>query len=153
LLILGIAPARADTAAGLAAMQRHNYIRALIEFEDPAKAGDPVAEANLGVIFHYGLGVSADFGKAARWYHAAALQGNIDGALGLAVLYTTGQGVAPDFALAHMWLSIAAEAMPPSPDRARVEQDRDAIAQKMTPQERQQSDQLLAAWYGRHVAP
>ena len=65
----------ADTATGLVYMKQGLYIRALIEFEDPAKAGDPVAEANLGAIYYYGLGVSANFAKAAQYYHAAALKG------------------------------------------------------------------------------
>jgi len=153
ILVLGGRPAHADTAEGLEAMKRGNYIRALIDFEEPAKAGDPVAQANLGAIYHYGLGVAADFGQAARWYHAAAVQGNIDGELGLAVLYTTGQGLPPDFAIAHMWLSIAADGMPPTPDRLRVEQDRDALAKRMAPEELQRSDALVKAWYSRHQAP
>ena len=96
-------------------MKQGQYIRALIEFEEPAKAGDPVAEANLGAIYHYGLGISANFAKAAQYYHPAALRGNVDAQLGLGVLYTTGKGVPPSFVIARMWLSIAAEAMPPSP--------------------------------------
>jgi TPR repeat protein len=153
LLLAGGQAAKADTATGLVYMKQGLYIRALIEFEDPAKAGDPVAEANLGAIYHYGLGVSANFAKAVPYYHAAALQGNIDAQLGLAVLYTTGKGVPPSFPIARMWLSIAAEAMPPSPDRIRVTQTRDAIGLKMSAEELKQSDDLIAAWYARHTAP
>lgn len=153
LLVLLVTDASADTAAGLAAMQRHNYMRAIIELEDPAKGGDAVAQANLGAIYYYGLGVAADFGLAAKWYRAAAQQGNIDGELGMAVLYATGKGVPPSFPIAHMWLSVAAESMPPSPDRLRVQQDRDGLAQRMSAAELQQSDTLLKAWYSRHEAP
>ena len=39
LLMFGGGPALADTAAGLAYMQRGAYFRAFMEFEDPAKAG------------------------------------------------------------------------------------------------------------------
>jgi hypothetical protein len=52
-----------------------------------------------------------------------------------------------------MWLSIAAEAMPPSPERIRVTQTRDAIGLKMSTAELKQSDDLIAAWYARHTAP
>jgi TPR repeat protein len=153
LLVLGPEAAMADTATGLVYMKQGLYIRALIEFEEPAKAGDPVAEANLGAIYHYGLGISADFAKAAQYYHAAALRGNLDAQLGLGVLYTTGKGVPPSFVIARMWLSIAAEAMAPSPDRIRVTETRDALATKMSAAELKQSDDLIAAWYARHVAP
>ncbi len=153
LLLLGHEAAMADTATGLVYMKQGLYIRALIEFEDPAKAGDAVAEANLGAIYYYGLGISANFAKAAQYYHAAALKGNLDAQLGLGVIYTTGQGVPPSFPLARMWLSIAAEAMPPSPERIRVTETRDAIGLKMSTAELKQSDDLIAAWYARHTAP
>jgi len=153
LLVLGHEAAMADTATGLVYMKQGMYLRALMEFEDPANAGDAVAEANLGAIYHYGLGISADFAKAAQYYHAAALRGNLDAQLGLGVLYTTGKGVPPSFPIARMWLTIAAEAMPPSPDRIRVTETRDAIGRKMSTAELKQSDDLIAAWYARHVAP
>ena len=69
------------------------------------------------------------------------------------MIYTTGQGVPPSFPLARMWLSIAAEAMPPSPERIRVTETRDAIGLKMSTAELKQSDDLIAAWYARHTAP
>jgi TPR repeat protein len=155
LLMTGLAgkAALADTAAGLAYMKRGAYFRAMTEFEDPAKAGDPVAQANLGAIYYYGLGVPADFTRSAYWYHAAALKGNVDAQLGLAILYTTGQGVAPSFPIAHMWLAIAADAMPPSPDRVRVTEDMKALASKMSPGEVAQSKSLVEAWYKSHTAP
>ena len=145
--------ALADTAAGLAYMKRGAYFRAMVEFQDPAKAGDPIAQSNLGAIYYYGLGVPADFTQSAYWYHAAALKGNIDAQLGLAILYTTGQGVPPSFPIAHMWLTIAENAMPPSPDRARVAEDMKALASKMSPGEVAQSKSLVEAWYNRHTAP
>ena len=153
LLMFGGGTALADTAAGLVYMQRGAYFRAFMEFEDPAKAGDAVAQANLGAIYFYGLGLAADFSQSAYWYHAAALQGNIEAQLGLAILYTTGKGVPPSFPIAHMWLAIAENAMPPSPDRARVVEDMKALASKMSPGEIAESKNLLDAWYGRHTAP
>jgi TPR repeat protein len=152
-LVLGGKAALADTAAGLAYMKRGAYFRAMVEFQDPAKAGDPIAQSNLGAIYYYGLGVPADFTQSAYWYHAAAMKGNIDAQLGLAILYTTGQGVPPNFSIAHMWLTIAENAMPPSPDRARVAADMKALASKMSPGEIAQSKSLLEAWYNRHTAP
>jgi uncharacterized protein len=145
--------ARADTAAGLEAMKRGEYIQALIEFEKTAKQGDAVAEVGIAAIYHHGLGVPADFSKALQWYRAAALQGNVDGEIGLAVLYATGQGVKIDLAVAHTWLSIAVDALPPSRDRIRVAQDRDMLAERMTPDELRRSDDLIKGWYNHREAP
>jgi uncharacterized protein len=143
----------ADTAAGLEDLKRGDYIHALIELSDPAKEGDATAQVAIAAIYHYGLGVPADFSKALQWYRAAALQGNVDGQIGLAVLYATGQGVKVDLAIAHMWLSIAADALPPSRDRIRVSQDRDRLAERMTAAELHQSDDLIRNWYSQHQAP
>jgi hypothetical protein len=144
---------RADTATGLEDMRRGDYIHALIELEETAKEGDSVAQVGIAAIYHYGLGVPADFSKALQWYLAAALQGNVDGQIGLAVLYAAGQGVKVDLAIARMWLSIAADALPPSRDRIRVAQDRDMLAERMTPAELRQSDDLIKTWYNHHKAP
>ena len=95
LLAFGREAAMADKRDRLVYMKQGLYIRALIEFEDPAKAGDPVAEADLGAIYYYGLGVSANFAKAAQYYHAAALEGNLDAQLGLGVIYATTRACRP----------------------------------------------------------
>jgi TPR repeat protein len=152
LLLLGREAAMADTATGLVYMKQGMYIRALIEFEDPAKAGDAVAEANLGAIYHYGLGISANFAKAAQYYHAAALRGNLDAQLGLGVLYTTGQGVPPSFpSRACGSASPPGHAAEPRPDPGH--ETRDAIGNEDVHGGLKQSDDLIAAWYARHTAP
>ncbi len=151
--ISGVPSARADTATGVQEMKRHNYISAIIELEDPAREGDPIAQVNLAAIYHYGLGVPADYSLAMKWYRAAALQGNVDGQIGLAVIYAAGQGVAPNLSIARMWLSVAAAAMPPSPDRQRIERDRDGMALRMTNSQIKESDDLIRTWYNQHVAP
>ena len=52
-----------------------------------ARAGDPAAQARLGRAFHRGDGVTRDLAEAARWYRAAAVRGDPEGAYGLALLY------------------------------------------------------------------
>jgi TPR repeat protein len=153
LALVMIPGARADTATGVQELKRHNYISAIIELEDPARAGDPIAQVNLAAIYHYGLGVPADFALAMKWYRAAALQGNVDGQIGLAVIYAAGQGVSPNLPIARMWLSVAAAAMPPGPDRQRVERDRDGMTRSMTNSQVKESDDLIRVWYNQHMAP
>ena len=145
--------ARAETNAGIAALQQGDYGIALKELTPPAKAGDPRAQANLASIYHYGLGVATSFARALRWYHAAAIQGNADGAIGLAILYYNGQGVTKDLSIAHFWLTVALGEMPAGPDRERVSADRDALAGGMTPDQIQKSEALLQGWTINHQAP
>jgi len=143
----------ADTDAGIEDLKQGNYFAALTELLPPAKAGDARAQANLALIYHYGLGIAANFTKALQWYRAAALQGNIDGQIGLAVLYAQGQGVPTDLAIAHMWLNVVFDGLPPGPDRDRVGLDKETIATRLTPQQLQESERLVQSWYRNHQAP
>ncbi len=146
-------PVQAETDAGIQALHEGDYGIAIKELTPPAKAGDPRAQANLGSIYHYGLGVATSFARALRWYHAAAIQGNPDGAIGLAILYYNGQGVTKDLAIAHFWLTVALGELPYGPDRSRVDADRDAMAGNMTPDQLQKSAALMHDWTTNHQAP
>ena len=145
--------ALAETDAGIQALHEGDYGIAIKELTWPAKAGDPRAQANLGTIYHYGLGVATSFARALRWYHAAAIQGNADGAIGLAILYYYGQGVTKDLVTAHFWLTVALGEMPYGRDRDRVDADRDAMAGGMTPDQLQKSAALMQNWTTNHQAP
>ena len=152
--MLGFAvPVLAETDAGIQALHEGDYGIAIKELTPPAKAGDPRAQANLATIYHYGLGVATSFARALRWYHAAAIQGNADGAIGLAILYYNGQGVTKDLSIAHFWLTVALAEMPYGPDRSRVDADRDAMASSMTPDQLQKSAALMQDWTTNHQAP
>lgn len=151
--IASVGPAKADTDAGIADLSNGDYIAAMEELLPAAKAGDARAQANLAVIYHYGLGIAANFTKAFQWYHAAALQGSADGQIGLAVLYAKGQGVPVDLAIAHMWLTVAYDSMPLGPDRDRIKINRDFMAEQLTTDQLKKSTDLIQAWYRDHTAP
>jgi hypothetical protein len=153
-LALGGSPtARADTDAGIAYMRQGSYIKALAELKPAAEAGDARAQINLASIYYYGLGISANFEHAFKWYRAAALQGDADGQIGLAILYAQGQGAPLDLAIAHMWLTLALDGLPPGHDRDRVGADREAIGQRMNAGQLQESASLVQDWYKNHKAP
>jgi TPR repeat protein len=145
--------ARADTNVGIADMKLGHYVKAIAELKPEAEAGDARAQTNLASIYYYGLGISANFDKALQWYRAAALQGDPDGQIGLAILYAGGQGVQADLAVAHMWLTLALDSLPQGPDRQRVSLDRDAIAERLSAAQLQESAGLVQAWYKTHKAP
>jgi TPR repeat protein len=143
----------ADTDAGIAYLKEGYYIKALAELIPAAEAGDVRAQTNLGSIYYYGEGIAANFDKAFRWYHAAALQGDADAQIGLAIMYIHGQGVAGDLAIAHMWLTLALDKLPPGYDHDRVSVNRDYIGAQLSSSQLVESSNLVQHWYQNHQAP
>ena len=66
-----------------------------------------MAQANLGIMYTEGLGVSQDYREAVRWYRRAADQGYAIAQRNLGVMYAEGLGVSQDYVSAHMWLNLA----------------------------------------------
>ena len=74
-----------------------------------AKAGDVVAQYNLGVMYDTGEGVPKDYAEAAKWYRKAAEQGHAVAQFNLGVMYADGEGVSKNDAEAVKWFRQAAE--------------------------------------------
>jgi hypothetical protein len=97
---------------GLAAYKRGDYATALKEFRALASEGDAVAtvaQANLGVMYEYGQGVTRDYKEAVKLYRKAAEQGYVMAQKNLGVMYEYGQGVTRDYKEAVNWYRKAAE--------------------------------------------
>jgi TPR repeat protein len=62
-----------------------------------AEQGDPVGQANLGLLYAEGRGVPQDYRKAAELYQKAADQGNALAQVNLGWLYHEGKGVPRDY--------------------------------------------------------
>ena len=76
----------------------------------------------------------------AQW-RAAADSGDRRAILALGRLYVQGLGVLQDYVEAHKWLNLAA-----SRGEAAALKERDAVAAKMTPEERAEAQKLARAW-------
>ena len=74
----------------------------------PALAGDPAAQYELGLHYHFGRGVSKDDAEAAKWWRKAAEQGISIAQLNLGGSYANGEGVPEDDVAAYAWISVAA---------------------------------------------
>lgn len=74
-----------------------------------AKAGDPVAQYDIGVLYTLGSGLVQDYTSAVSWFHTAAAQGNIDAEYNLGVLYERGLGVTASSIDAVNWYRSAAD--------------------------------------------
>lgn len=77
-------------------------------YVERAKAGDPAAQYDLGVLYAQGQGLVQDYASAATWFRAAAAQGNVAAEYNLGVLYAQGLGVTANQTEAINWYRSAA---------------------------------------------
>jgi TPR repeat protein len=75
-----------------AALKTKDVQTAYVLFRNLAEAGDAKAQAQLGRLYHAGLGVVSDWTVAAEWYRKAADQGNALGQFQLGQMYEIGRG-------------------------------------------------------------
>lgn len=99
--IAGAAPAPADAAG-------QNPREASVLLEHAATHfGNSDAEYELGRLYRDGTGVAKDLEAAARWFNAAAIQGQYGAQASLGVMLVEGQGVPRDVARGLSWLTLA----------------------------------------------
>src|SRR5580658_8074377 len=87
----------ADTAAGVKALENHDYATAVREFKAGVDRGEAEAQFNLGIMYARGLGVEKDIAEAWRLFQLAAAQGNAQAQFRLGVRAEKGWGVQQDF--------------------------------------------------------
>lgn len=76
--------------AGLLASESGDYTTAAAEWQPLAAQGDALAQFNLALMYHRGLGVSLDEAKAVSWYHKSAENGYSKAQEFLVVAYREG---------------------------------------------------------------
>lgn len=139
-------PARADLDTGLAHLHAGEYFEALEELLPLADTGNARAQAEVGMIYHYGLVSGKNFTKAADYYGRAAAQQNVDGMLGLAVMNALGQGFGKNMIEAYKWLLLARDRLPPGRERDRVVGALDSFGEEMTRTEIATAEQRARSW-------
>ena len=72
---------------GLAAYERYDFETARTALEPLAEQGNVEAQLRLGLMYHKGLGVSADRAKAMKWLRLAADQENTQAQYVLGTIY------------------------------------------------------------------
>jgi TPR repeat protein len=109
-----------DLMTGRRAYMAGDYAAAMAQLRPLAEYGnDPTAQYMVGTMYSHGEGVARDAREAARWYAAAARQGNPDAAFALAFLLYYGEGegvrsVQSDPAMASTWMAQSAQQGNPS---------------------------------------
>jgi TPR repeat protein len=112
-----------------------------------ADQGHAGAQFSLGNLYAEGKGVPQDNVEAAKWYRAAADRGDPQAQYNLGLAYAKGEGVEQDNVKAHMWFNIAASRFPSdSANRNLAISNREAIAQKLTPEELAEAQRLAREW-------
>lgn len=95
---------------GVEAFNRGEYSTALKTWQAIADQGHPYAQANIGLAYALGQGVSQDFKIAMKWYRMAADQGVATAQHNLGIMYLHGQGMPQqDHTNAIRWFLKAAE--------------------------------------------
>ena len=99
----------ADIQDGLDAFKSGDYATALKELKPLAEIGDAMAQASLGIMYRFRLGVTQDYKTAIKWFTLAAEQGKASAQFGLGSMYRNGVGVTQDYDAAFKWYQLAAE--------------------------------------------
>ena len=110
-------------------------------FRKAAEQGDATAQNDLGKAYATGEGAARDQGQAARWFRKAADQGEATAQGRLGVMYLAGVGVPQDYVQAYMWLNLSA-----AQGLKRAAEERDKLAQSMTPAQIAQAKKLVREW-------
>jgi TPR repeat protein len=91
-----------------AAYKRGDYAQALKILRPLAAQGKDFAQYNLGVMYHYGQGVTQDYQEALKWFKLAAAQGHAKAQSNIGVMYDNGRGVTQNYQEALKWFRLAA---------------------------------------------
>ena len=114
MIALGISPSLADHDAEklyVMGLQYQEFLPdvGVVYFRIAAEKGHPLAQLNMGVASHFGIGGEPDDVKAMEWYLKSADQGNIDALHNIGMMYFGGEGVDPDEEKGAEYLRLAAE--------------------------------------------
>lgn len=98
-----------DVEIGLQAFETRDYPAAFENFTQGAMLGHALAQFNLGLMYHQGIGIEQDFEHAMQLYALSAQQGVTQAQFNLGLMYDRGEGVAQDYREAYYWYLQAAE--------------------------------------------
>ena len=141
-----VAVSRASLGAQVLA---HND-QALANMRTQAEAGDPLAQFDLGLLYHDGRNVPQDDAEAIEWYERAADQGFGLAQLHLGMIHAArGHGLPPDNLTACMWFILAASRSR-GDVRNRAVELRDALTAALAPAQLAEAQRRAREWDAAH---
>ena len=138
---------------GMDANDSGDYAAALRLWRPLAEQGHADAQTGLGAMYGMGLGVPQNHAEAVKWYQLAAEQGHVRAQHNLGVTYATGQGAPQDYVQAHMWFNLAASRLLPGEGYNAAIQERNLVAERMTPAQIAEAEKLAREWRPRGERP
>ena len=89
------------------ALKAENYLLAKEIWTQESDAGNPRAQAALGLLYYKGLGVEKNLEESFRWFLESAKNDLLKGQVAVANMYFKGLGVSRDFVSAYIWARLA----------------------------------------------
>lgn len=107
-MLLGLQAAQADDAGDAIWAYRHGrYEEAASILKPLARAGDPVAQFDIAVMYDDGVGLPRNLPLALQWYVRAAEAGLVDAQYMAGRFYGRGRGTGQNPARALFWFELA----------------------------------------------
>lgn len=91
---------------------------------------------------------AGDYATALKVFTALAEQGHAAAQVNLGAMYRNGRGVPQDYIRAHMWLNLGASQLT-GDEHKRAAEARDALAEKMTPEQVARAQEMARGWKPR----
>lgn len=154
---LFIWPAVADAQflRGFDLFREGRYCEARDAWMKSERSGDSTSPFGLAELYARGLCVRKDDRLASRWYLTAAQRGNPRARAEIGTRYAYGKGVKPDMLKAYVWMSVSrASAGGWEKDFfATVDKNAQVIRGRLTPEQRQEADKVLADFWKTYRLP
>jgi len=119
-------------------------------FHQAADQGDAEAQYQLGMFYDQEI-IPEDVRNpflAAPWFRKSAEQGHVGAQYRLARLYRSGEGIPEDRVQAYAWLNVVAARGP-----GRVQEQKEELAEIMTPEQIAKAQELSAVLWEKFVVP
>ncbi len=146
LLILFASNVRADFNDGVITYLTGDYEKSFTIMQSLAEVSDHgYAQYYLGMMYMKGQGVEQDYKKAGEWFLKASEKAIPSAHYKLGDLYFKGRGLPKDYESAYIWFSVGASHNHPLSVGAV-----DKAKQKLSPQELESADKLIATYIGKY---
>ena len=126
-------------------------------YRKAAEQGHASAQDRIGGMYRRGAGVPQDDVEAVAWFRKAVEQGNVSAQVALGEMYADGRGVPQDDVEAYKWLHRALTTAHEGARRngdgsfaADVEEARDPVAGRLTPEQRAEGEKRAREWFPAH---
>ena len=127
---------------------QQDYAEGVKWLRKAAEQGDARAQVGLACWYEEGTGVAQDYTEAVKWYRKAAEQGDTAGQLLFGNCCWRGEGVPRDLVNAYKWLNLAAARGNTEESKA-ARDDRDLLAEEMTPQQVAEGQRRASAFVAK----